>query len=398
MKYVIVIGDGMADHPLEELDGKTPLQAADNPNMDRIAREGLNGKLDNVPLGMSPDSDIAIMSILGHDPAEYYTGRGPLEAAGLGVELGGKDIAFRCNFVTIRNGEIKDYSAGHLSPEESEELLNAVSRKYGHVGEFYHGVDYRHLFVLRNLKGDLEIMSTPPHHALDEKVADIKMKPEDGEVVRGLNKMMMESRKFLSEHPVNERRVEEGKKPANAIWLWGQGKKPSLETIQDKYGVDGGIISAVTLVKGLGVLSGMEVFEVPGATGYYDTNYEGKADYALKALEEKDMVLIHVEAPDEAGHAGDVEKKIEAIENLDGRLIGRLMDRIEGEYCISIMPDHPTPIDFRDHVSEPVPLSVFSTRGRGGDSVKAFDEFSVEEGSLGIIEGHSFLSKLISRF
>lgn len=395
LKHVIIIGDGMADHPLDELNGKTPLQVADKPNIDRIASKGMSGKMKNVPEGMSPDSDVAIMSILGHDPKKYYTGRGPLEAAGLGVDLEDSDLAFRCNFITVEDGKIKDYSAGHLSDEESKKLLDTVSDKYGNIGDFYWGVDYRHLFVLKNVDGNVDLSSMPPHHALDESVEDHLIEPQDDEIAETLNEMMLDSRKHLSEHPVNEKRSEEGKKPANYIWIWGQGKKPSLESIKGKCGVGGSIISAVTLVKGLGALSGMEVFDVPGATGYYDTNYEGKADYGLRALEDHDLVLIHVEAPDEAGHAGDVEKKIEAIENLDERLVGRVMDGLEDEFSISIMPDHPTPVEIRDHVSEPVPFSVYSTEG-SSDSVEVFDEFSTEKGSLGVMRGHLFLEKLIS--
>lgn len=385
----------MADHPLSELDGRTPLQVADKPNIDWIASRGRSGKMQNIPEDMSPDSDVAIMSILGHNPEDHYTGRGPLEAAGLGIELGGSDLAFRCNFITIEDGKIDDYSAGHLSDEESELLLKAVSEEYGYIGEFHLGVDYRHLFVKRNVKRTVSLNSTPPHHVLNEEVEENLIEPRDDKMAGKLNDMMLDSRNLLSDHPINERRKEEGKKPANSIWVWGQGKNPSLESIGEKYSLSGGIISAVTLVKGLGRLSGMRSYDVPGATGYYDTNYEGKADFALKALENNDLVVVHVEAPDEAGHAGDADKKIEAIENLDQRLIGRIMDGIEGEFSISVMPDHPTPVEVRDHVSESVPFSVYSTEGQS-DSVDVFDEFSVESGSLGLIRGHRFLENLLS--
>lgn len=385
----------MAGRPLEELGRKTPLQAAEKPNMNWIASEGRNGLLNNVPNGMPADSDVAIMSILGNDPRQYYTGRGPLEALGMDVNLGENDVAFRCNLITERNGIIEDYSAGHISTEKAKKLIPEVSNNYENFGEFYVGIDYRHLFVLRNKGEDIdELISTAPHKVIGEDYEENLIKPRDNKIAQNLNEMILGSRKILSRHPVNKKRIEEGKNPANSIWLWGHGRKPNLRTVQEKYGIEGAVISAVTLVKGLGACAGMDKISVPGATGYYDTNYENKADFALKALESRDLVFIHVEAPDEAGHAGDVEKKIEAIENIDERLLGELIDNLSGKYTISIMADHPTPIEVRNHVPEPVPFSIYSTE-KEDDEVSGFDESSVQKGSLGKIGGYEFLDKLL---
>lgn len=385
----------MADRPLEELGGKTPLQVADKPNMDWLAAGGRSGLLRNVPEGMQPESDVAMMSILGHDPRRYHPGRGPLEAAGMGIKLEEGDIAFRCNLITEENGVIKDYSAGHVTTEEAEELMEAVRENFGHLGDFYVGVSYRHLFVMRNAPKSLDkIRATPPHVIVGEKLEKYLIRPRNFEPSKILNKMILDSRKILSDHPINVERVKSGKRPANAIWVWGQGRKPVMCNLSEKYGVTGAIISAVNVIKGLGVYTGMDKLDVPGATGYYNTSYENKARFGLKALEDHSLVLIHVEAPDEAGHEGDVERKIEAIENLDKRLIKKILDGLGDEYVISVTADHPTPIKVRGHVPDPVPFVIYSTEGQG-DDVTQFDEFSAGRGSFGILEGHKFMDKLI---
>jgi 2,3-bisphosphoglycerate-independent phosphoglycerate mutase len=395
MKYVVVVGDGMADRPLKELGGKTPLQVADKPNMDRIASQGRSGMLKNIPKGAQPDSDIAIMSILGYDPRKYHTGRGPLEAAGLDVPLGENDVAFRCNLIAEEKGAMMDYSADHVTTEEAEELIKVVKEKYGHLGDFYVGISYRHLFVMRNPPKGLDKLRTmAPHEIVGENFEKNLIKPKNHKNAKILNEMMLNSIKILSNHPVNIERLKRGKRPANAIWVWGQGKNPAMETLNKKYGISGAIISAVNVVKGLGVCAGMDKLDVPGATGYYDTNYENKAKFGLRALEDHDLVFIHVEAPDEAGHAGDIERKIEAIENLDRRLIGKILDELKDEYSISVMADHPTPIDVRGHVPDPVPFAIYSTKGQK-DDVERFDEFSAAKGSFGTLEGHKFMDKLI---
>ncbi|HDI12743.1 MAG: cofactor-independent phosphoglycerate mutase [Hadesarchaea archaeon] len=385
----------MGDYPLEELGGKTPLQVARKPNLDWIAANGRNGLLRTIPEGTNPGSDIAIMSILGYDPKKYRLGRGPLEAAGMGIKLKKGEFAFRCNFITQKKGVIADYSAGHITTEEAQELINELKNEFKSLGDFYPGISYRHLFVLKKVPDDADnIKTTPPHDVVGGKVSDYLVRPEGNKTAKILNEMMLRSEQILSEHPVNISRLKTGKNPANMIWLWGEGKKPVMKTLGEKYGISGAVVSAVTVVKGIGVCAGMTKLEVPGATGYYDTNYENKAKYALRALEDHDLVLIHIEAPDEAGHVGDIERKIEAIENIDSRLLGNIIDALEGEYKIAVMADHLTPIKVRGHVSDPVPISIYSTGGRK-DEVKCFDENSVVEGSLGVLEGNRFMDIFI---
>jgi len=391
MKYIVVVGDGMADYPVEELDGKTPLQVANKPNMDRLASEGRLGLLRTVPEGMYPDSTVANFSILGYDPRKYYTGRGPLEAGALGVKLGDSDVAFRCNLITEGNGRILDYSAGHVSTEEAAKLIGEMGKFK--AGEFHVGVSYRHIFVLR--EGDPNLTSIPPHDIVGEQISRNLLKPEENETAKMLNKLMLDSRKVLSGHPVNLRREKLGKNPANMIWLWGQGRKPRMETLEKKYGVSGAVISAVSVIKGIGVHAGMDIIDVPGATGYYDTDYEGKAEHALRALEDHDLVFIHVEAPDEAGHSGDLKAKIKAIEDLDGRLVGKVLDGAPEDCRIAVLPDHPTPLEIRVHVSDPVPFAIY-TPGLAGDKLR-FDESSAKRGSLGEIAGEQFMRLLLGK-
>ena len=389
MKYIVIVGDGMADYPLKELGGKTPLEVADKPNMDYMASEGKVGLLKTIPDGMYPGSDVAILSILGYDPRKYYTGRGPLEAAALGIKLGDNDIAFRCNLITEKDGKIFDYSSGHITTEEATELLKEM--KKSKIGEFYTGISYRHVFVLRSSSADIE--STPPHDVVGGAVSEHLIKPKGSKLARELNDFMLASKDILSKHPVNVRRVAAGKNPANMIWLWGQGKRPRIEKLKEKYGLTGAMISAVVLIKGLGVYAGMSVIDVPGATGYYDTNYKGKAEYALKALDTHDFICVHVEAPDEAGHEGNVEMKIKTIEDLDKRLVGRILERAEG--CkIAVLPDHPTPISVRTHTPDPVPFAIYSA-DMSGDKL-AFDERSAKKGSLKSIAGEQFMRLLLS--
>ncbi len=391
MKYVVVVGDGMADYPLEPLGGKTPLQAAEKPHMDEMARRGRCGLLRTVPEGMEPGSDVANLAILGYDPRKYYTGRGPLEAASIGVVLSPGDLAFRCNLITEEDGILASSNAGHITTEEAKLLIEILAKTFGSYGEFYPGVSYRHLFVLRGCKED-KIVTTPPHDIVGGEMARHMVRP-DGPLTRRLNELILASRNALEGHAVNLARTKAGKRPGNMIWLWGQGRRPRMESFQKRFGIDGSVISAVDLVKGIGILLGMEVPKVPGATGYYDTNYEGKADYALRALEERDFVYIHVEAPDEAGHAGDLERKIEAIEALDRRLLGRLLDGLGEEAAIALLPDHPTPISLRTHVTDPVPFALYAP-GKRGDGM-AFDESSARSGSLGLLEGGDLMHLLL---
>ncbi|MBA7502632.1 2,3-bisphosphoglycerate-independent phosphoglycerate mutase [subsurface metagenome] len=389
MKYIVIVGDGMADYPLKKLGGKTPLEVADKPNMDSIASKGKMGILKTVPDGMVPGSDVANLSILGYDPRKYYTGRGPLEAGSMGVKLGDEDTAFRCNLITEKDGRVFDYSSGHISTEEARELIEEM--KTFKLGEFYIGVSYRHLFVMRNCNP--KIQTSPPHDIGGKLISDHLIKPRDSEIAQKLNQFIMASKGVLSKHPVNIARVKQGKNPANMIWLWSNGKKPKLEKMKDKYGLRAALISAVPLINGIGIYTGMEIINVPGVTGYYDTNYEGKADYALKALESNDFVYVHVEAPDEAGHEGNLETKIKTIEDLDKRLVGRILDGA-GECKIAILPDHPTPIKVRMHVPDPIPFAIYAPH-LSGDKLR-FDESSAKMGSLGFIVGEEFMRLLLT--
>ena len=395
MKYVVVIGDGMADFPIKELNGKTPLQRADIPNMDLIASKGVSGLLKTVPDNMHPGSDVANLSIMGYNPGEYYTGRGPLEAASIGAKLKEGDVAFRCNFITEENGLLTDFNAGHISTAEASELIESLKQKFYQYGKFYLGTSYRHLFILKD-RNSASLNSTPPHDVVGEPIKDHLLKPADNKNAVLLNRIMEESKNLLKNHPLNEKRVEDGKKPANMIWLWGQGVKPSMPLFKDKYGLSGATITGVDLVKGLGVYMGLTNITVPGATGYFDTDYCGKAKNALEALKTHDLVFVHVEAPDEAGHAGDLEEKIRAIERVDNRILGKLLDELPdfGDYSIAILPDHPTPLSLKTHTSDPVPYSMYSTTN-SSDDVMVYDEFSVRKGIMGVQEGYKFIQNFI---
>ncbi|MFQ5815511.1 MAG: cofactor-independent phosphoglycerate mutase [Candidatus Hydrothermarchaeaceae archaeon] len=389
MKYIVIIGDGMADRPLKELGDRTPLQVASKQNMDRIAEMGKSGLLKTIPEGMGAGSDVANLSILGYNPKRYYTGRGPLEAMSAGVKLREGDVAFRCNIITEKDGELLDYSAGHISTEEAGDLIKGLNRSLGSDGTFYPGVSYRHLFVLND--GD-KLICSPPHDVMGGKINEHLIRPVDDPIAIKLNEMILKSKDVLTGHPVNLRRIKAGKRPGNMIWLWGQGRKPRMETFEEKFGIRGMIVSAVDLLKGIGTYTGMEIPDVPGATGYYDTDYRAKADAALKALERLDYVYVHVEAIDEAGHAGDTDKKIATIEEFDEKLVGRILDKAE-DAKIAVLPDHVTPISIRTHSRDPVPFSIY-TPGGEGDGL-AFDEDSARKGSIGYLEGPGFMKLLL---
>jgi 2,3-bisphosphoglycerate-independent phosphoglycerate mutase len=396
MKYVLVLGDGMSDYPIEALRGKTPLQVADKPNMDAIAAAGRSGTLRTIPEDMAPGSDIANLSILGYNPKKFYTGRGPLEAANKGIILGEDDIAFRCNLITEEDGVLVDYSAGHITNNEAAELIKTVKNHLGKAGEidFCVGVSYRHLLILRNTRYSDKVLCKPPHDVLGSEISEVlpkAEKPEAESTANMLGKLILGSKRILEGHPVNARRKALGERLGNMIWPWGQGKKPNMPTLQERYGISGGVISAVDLINGMGIYAGMEVISVPGATGYYDTNYEGKAYYALKALETYDLVFVHVEATDEAGHSGDYEQKIRSIEDLDKRLIGKLLDGLERqEHAIAVLPDHATPISVRTHTKDPVPFTIRSPLIEP-DGVKHFDEVSAKKGGFGFLEGEELM-------
>ncbi len=390
MKFVLLVGDGMADYPIPELGNLTPLQAAHIPNMDFMAKHGRCGIAKTVPDNMPAGSDIANLSILGYDPVQYYSGRGPLEAASIGVPLEKSDIAFRCNLITEKNGLLADYSSGHISSEEARILIKVIDDELGKACKFHAGVSYRHLLVMK--QGE-KAQCTPPHDVVGQSIDEVLPRGEDSEILIDL---IMASKPILENHEVNMKRRKNGKNPANLIWPWGQGKAPSMPLFRELYGISGSIISAVDLLKGIGKCAGLNVINVPGATGYLDTNFSGKAAYALRSLNEQDFVFVHVEAPDEAGHMGNIEAKIKAIEDFDEKVVGGILDEIGGfgEYSIMVLPDHPTPISIRTHTGEPVPFAIYSSIERS-DYVDRFDEFAAKEGVFGLMEGHRLMKVLV---
>ena len=381
MKFVVILGDGMADLPLAALQGKTPLQSANKSNMDRIARLGRNGLALTVPEGYPPGSDVANLSVAGYEPRKYYTGRAPLEAAAMGVPLSGGDIAFRCNFVTIEDGIMQDYSAGHITSEEGLELIEALKPMMPDR-RLYAGVSYRNLLVLRV---GARTVCTPPHDISDQPIQRHLPRGEDA---KQLIELMDAAQPILARHSVNLKRVAAGKRPANAIWLWGQGPAPAMPAFSELYGLKGAMISAVDLLKGIGVYAGLDVINVPGATGTINTNYEGKVQAALEALRSLDFVYLHIEAPDEAGHEGDLEQKVRAIELFDQKVVGPLIDGLKDsgeEWRVLLLPDHATPISTKTHSRDPVPFAIMGN-GIEPDDVERFDEQSAKRGGYGLVE------------
>jgi 2,3-bisphosphoglycerate-independent phosphoglycerate mutase len=390
MKLAVLLGDGMADLPLAQLQGKTPLQAAIKPNMDRLARLGRSGLAQTVPEGFPPGSDVANLSVMGYSPSLYYSGRAPLEAAAMGVVLAEGDIAFRCNFVTIESGIMQDYSAGHITTEEGRELIEAL-QPFMPGGRLYPGVSYRNLLVLQ---AGAKAICTPPHDISDQTVASYQPRGPDSEQ---LIQLMEAARPILAAHPVNEKRIAAGKRPANAIWLWGQGPAPTMPSFAEKYGLKGAMISAVDLLKGIGKYAGLEVIDVAGATGNIDTNYEGKVEVALEALKSCDFVYLHIEAPDEMGHEGNTELKVKAIELFDERVVGPVVEELEksGEdWRVLLLPDHATPISIKTHSRDPVPFTIAGT-GVEPDGVECFDEAASQQGGYGLVEATKLVGMIV---
>ncbi|MHB8109090.1 MAG: cofactor-independent phosphoglycerate mutase [Syntrophorhabdaceae bacterium] len=373
-KYIVIIGDGMADFPLPELQGRTPLMASKKPNMDMLARRGRVGRVNTVPQGFSPGSDVAGMSIFGYDPALYYTGRAPIEAFGMGISMAPDDVAYRCNLVHIgndRDGDIMtDYSGGHISTEEASELIDSLAAKLGSPGiTFFPGVGYRHIMLWKG--GSFDLTTTPPHDITGKPVADYLPSGEGAEMIGSL---MKNSREILESHEINRKRIDSGKLPANSIWLWGQGKKAGLPSFQEKFGLKGATVCAVDLVRGLSSLVGFIAPHVEGATGYLDTDYGAKARCALELLKDHDIVYIHVEAPDEASHNGNVTEKIKAIEHIDAEVLGTLLDRTDDDTRFLIVTDHATPIAMKTHFAVPVPFAIYDKNSTTPGSGKDYDE------------------------
>ncbi len=414
MKYVVIVGDGMADYPVKDLKGKTPLMVAKTPHMDWLARHGEIGLVRTIPDGFTPGSEIANLSIFGYDPARYYTGRGPLEAASLGVKLQPDDLAFRCNLVTLQSQGKKmfmeDFAAGHITNDEAREIIIDLNSVMGtNDVRFYPGVSYRHLMVLKNGAAQYKNMErlelTPPHDIIGKEIYPFLPDLHGSEGGDQILTLMNASQRLLANHPVNLARKEKGLNPANSIWLWGQGRSPRMITLRERFEVDGYVISAVDLLKGIGILAGLEILEVPGATGYFDTNYDGKAQYALRGLKEKDFVYVHVEAPDEAGHMGDSRLKVEAIETFDEKIVGAILKGMDDfqKYKILVLPDHPTPLAIRTHTADPVPYVIYPVRkhlsnGLKEDrdiSVEGFDEVSAKRSGIFIERGFELIERFL---
>lgn len=399
MKYLILVGDGMADEPIDELGGLTPLEKAHTPNMDRLARAGVVGMAETVPAAFHPGSDVANLSVFGYDPASCYTGRSPLEAASMGVELGPADVAFRLNLVTLEAhcGDLymQDFSAGHISTAEARELIATLQEELGdETFQFYPGVSYRHLMVWRNGHEDFEL--APPHDLTGQSVRSHLPRTAAAEP---LMQITTAAQLLFREHPVNRQRIAAGRLPANSIWLWGQGRRPQMPTLQDRFGLSGAVISAVDLIKGIGVYAGLEVINVPGATGYLDTNYRGKAEAALAALRGLDLVYVHVEAPDEAAHSGLLDDKLEAIESFDRDVVGTVLAGLDavGPCRVLVLPDHPTPVRRMTHTKDPVPFILYGTGGEFAPqgTVTGYSEANARATGVLVTPGHLMLRHLL---
>ncbi|MDR1113773.1 MAG: cofactor-independent phosphoglycerate mutase [Candidatus Margulisbacteria bacterium] len=384
MKYLIMIGDGMSGRPLKELQGQTTLAAARTPNIDKLLSAGLTGLVQNVPRGMKPGSDIANMSIFGYDPRQRYSGRAPLEAAAMGIKLGASDVAFRCNLVTIQNGKMRDFTAGHIATPAARKLLKKLDHTLGSAQiKFYPGVSYRHLCVIK--RGNLRVNCTPPHDITGQSVK--KYLPRDAL----LNQLMNASQKILAKE----------KTQATQIWLWGQGQAPKLTPLAQKYKLAGSVITAVDLIRGLGHYAGLQPLRVKGVTGFLDTNYAGKARAALRALKKQDIVIVHVEPPDECGHMGDVKLKIRAIEDFDSKIVGPICQELFKKkipFRALILPDHPTPICLKTHSGEPVPFVYFDSAKPRPFRLQKYAEKTAKKSGLYIARGHELLGKLYAGF
>lgn len=401
MKYIIVLGDGMADEPIDALGGKTPLQVASTPTMDFLAKNGKVGTFETVPEGFHPGSEIANLTVLGYDVTKVFEGRGSLEAASMGIGINPNEMAMRCNLICIEDGKIKNHSAGHISNEEATELINFLQAQLGNeVISFYPGISYRHLLKIKN--GDKRLLCTPPHDVPGTPFSEVLVKPQVDDASSSadlINDLILKSQELLSNHPINLKRISEGKDPANSIWPWSPGYKPMMQTLSELYGIKKGVvISAVDLIRGIGVYAGLEPIIVDGATGLYDTNYEGKVDAAIKAIKgDTDFVFLHIEASDEAGHEGNVALKVKTIEYLDSRVLSPLIDAIsqmDEDVTIAVLPDHPTPCRIRTHTSDLVPFLIYH-KSIMADNVDLFDEISAKNGSYKHLKGDEFIKHLI---
>lgn len=404
MKHIIILGDGMADHAVERLGGKTLLEYANTPNMDNLARIGRTGRLATVPDGFLPGSEVANATILGYDMNKVYEGRGPLEAASIGYEMEPGDLALRCNIICLENGKIKNHHGGHLTTDESTELIDLLNERLGSDRvRFVKGIQYRHLLIIKG--GNKYINCAPPHDHPNEEWRKLLIRPEKGhehealDTATLLNELIIKSQDVLYNAPLNVKRRAEGKDQANSIWPWGGGYRPQMKTLSEMYPQikRGDVISAVDLIRGIGHYAGLHNIIVPGATGLADTNYEGKTQAAIEALRKDDFVFLHIEASDEAGHDGDLELKLRTIENLDSRVVGPIFEEVskwDEPVAIAVMPDHPTPVEIRTHVKEPVPFIVWYP-GISPDSVQTYSEVSCVSGSYGMLYLTEFMNEFM---
>lgn len=394
MKYIILVFDGMSDFPVPDLDGRTPMMAARTPFMDDLATKGLVGKALNHPPDMYAGSDVCNLSILGYDPAKVHCGRGPLEAASSGIPLNREDVAFRCNLISTDGKLLLDSSAGHIPTDDAKQLIELLQQKLGgQFVQFYPGVSYRHIMVWRGGSDDLRCFE--PYRHLDEPLED-NMPVGDG--VEKLRQLMWDSLDILDRHPINKKRRDEGHLPANMVWFWGHGRVPELETFAVKFGRTGAVVAAVDLIRGIGRIIGLKVVDVPGATGYVDTNYLGKGEMAFQQLEDHDFVFVHVEAADEAGHEKDIEKKIYAIEQLDELVLGTILHRMKrfDDFRLLVLPDHPTPVSTGVHAPDPVPFLLYDSR-RERDNRIPFDERALEEAKTFVDDGPRLIEMLFEK-
>ncbi len=395
-KFIVLVGDGMADYPIEALGMRTPLEAARTPNMDFIAKNGALGQAKTIPDKMTPASDVANLSILGYDPKKYYTGRGPLEAANLGIELEEDDVAFRCNLITAVGDTLLDYSAGHIKSTEAEKLIKFIDQKLGtNKIRFSTGISYRHLLLVKG-GAELKLQNLkcqPPHDIAGQSISKNLPKGDNADLII---KLMRDSREILDSHEINHVRLDLKENPANMIWLWGQGRKPVMHKFMDKFSLSGSVISAVDLIKGLGRILGLEVINVPGATGYYDTDYLAKAKAAIKSLEKNDFIFVHVEAPDEAGHNGDLREKLTAIERFDQLVVGPLLEYCKtiDDFRIMVLPDHATPIALKTHTSEIIPFAIYGKDIPAKDFLN-YSEKEARKSELYFENGYQLMEYLI---
>ncbi len=401
MKYVVVLGDGMADYPMQELDNKTPLQYAKKPNIDMLAQKGTVGLVKTVPEGIPPGSDAANLSVMGYNPKIYYTGRSPLEAVSMGIELLPNDVALRCNLVYLSEAEVNyadktmiDYSSDEISTDEARILIEAVNDELKtDTINFYPGISYRHCMVWSN--GKTGLGCTPPHDILERKVTEYLPKEESGLLLD----LMKKSYEILKDHPVNQARKARGLRPANSIWLWGEGKKPALASFSEKYNKTGTMISAVDLLKGIGLCAGLQSVDVEGTTGNIHTNFIGKANAAIEALDSgRDFVYVHVEAPDECGHRYEIENKVKAIEYLDRKVVAPILEGLKKhkEYKVLVLPDHPTPLSLRTHTSEPVPFIIYDSTNEIESPAHSYDEAEAEKTGIFVEDGYKLMDLFIT--